>query len=120
MIDGVSSQTIIPIQQRPAVNDGEQFQQQHSSKKCDSTAQTEKPKQVEKKKLEEVVKGLNDFLQPRHTSLKFKLYDKLNEYYCQVIDDNTKEVLAEIPPKKLLDVYAIMAEQLGFIIDKKI
>lgn len=128
MIDSVSSNPITPIQQRSAVNDGDQFQQTNTNEKTstpvkssNSTSQTEKSqsqKDVEKKKLEEIVKGLNDFLEPKHTSLKFKLHEKLNEYYCQVIDDNSKEVISEIPSKKLLDAYAIMAEQLGFIIDK--
>jgi uncharacterized FlaG/YvyC family protein len=76
MIDSVSSNLITPIQQRSAVNDGDQFQQSNkndktsSPVKCsNSTSQTEKIQsqiEVEKKKLEEIVKGLNDFLQPKH------------------------------------------------------
>jgi flagellar protein FlaG len=125
MIDSVSSNPIPPIQQRSAVNDGDHFQQSKSNEKTslpgknsDPITQTEKS--GEKKKLEEIVKGLNDFLKPKQISLKFKLHEKLNEYYCQVIDDHSNEVISEIPSKKLLDAYAIMAEQLGFIIDKKI
>ncbi|WAA12018.1 flagellar protein FlaG [Fervidibacillus halotolerans] len=73
-----------------------------------------------KKQIKELVNGLNEFLTPVHTSLKFELHEKLNEYYVTIIDDNTKEVIKEIPPKKLLDLYAAMAEQLGIIVDKKI
>jgi len=63
---------------------------------------------------------LNHFLQPVYTSLKFVLHEKLNEYYVLVIDDSTKEVIREIPPEKLLDMYAAMAEYLGLIVDEKI
>lgn len=73
-----------------------------------------------KKQLEEVVQGINKFMQPTHTSLKFELHDKLNKYYVKVVDDNTKEVVREIPPKKLLDMYAAMTEFLGILVDKKI
>lgn len=73
-----------------------------------------------KEKLEEVVKGLNEFLQPSHTSIKFELHDELQEYYVQVIDERTNEVIREIPPKKLLDIYAAMMEFVGLIVDKKI
>lgn len=73
-----------------------------------------------KQKVEEVVKGLNKFLEPAHTSMRFKLHEKLNEYYVTIVNDNTDEVIKEIPSKKLLDTYAAMAEHLGLLVDKKI
>lgn len=75
---------------------------------------------VDKKQIEEVVKGMNKFLEPTHTSLKFQFHEKLNEYYVSIVDDQTREVVREIPPKKLLDMYAAMTEFLGLIVDKKI
>ncbi|HJV17141.1 MAG TPA: flagellar protein FlaG [Bacillales bacterium] len=76
------------------------------------------PKQ--KEKIKQIVKGLNEFLNPAHTSIKFKLHEKLNEYYVTVVDDSTNEVVREIPSKKLLDMYADMTERLGILVDKKI
>lgn len=73
-----------------------------------------------KDEVEKIVKGLNEFLQPAHTSIRFVLHDKLNEYYVKVINDRTQEVIKEIPPKKLLDIYAAMTEFLGLVVDKKI
>lgn len=73
-----------------------------------------------KEEIETVVNSLNDFLQPTHTSLKFELHDKLNEYYVTIVDDTTREVVREIPSKKLLDMHAAMAEYLGLLVDKKI
>ncbi|WP_419882280.1 flagellar protein FlaG [Peribacillus sp. B-H-3] len=75
---------------------------------------------VKKKKIEEVVDSLNQFLEPTHTSLKFKLHEKLNEYYVTVIDDKTQETIREIPSKKLLDFYAAMTDFVGIMVDKKI
>ncbi|WP_066055930.1 flagellar protein FlaG [Robertmurraya korlensis] len=74
----------------------------------------------EKDKVAKVVDSLNDFLIPSHTSLKFEFHDKLNEYYVTLVDDNTKEVVKEIPSKKMLDFYAAMTEFIGVMIDKKI
>lgn len=76
--------------------------------------------QIDKEQLEDIVTGLNEFLQPSYTSLKFELHDKLNEYYVTVIDDKTQEVVKEIPSKKLLDLYAAMTEFVGLVVDKKI
>ena len=77
-------------------------------------------KEVDKETMEEVVKGMNDFLQPVNTSIKFVLHDKLNDYYVTVVDDATHEVIKEIPSKKLLDTYASMMEFVGLLVDKKI
>ncbi|WP_245911308.1 flagellar protein FlaG [Paraliobacillus ryukyuensis] len=74
----------------------------------------------DKKQVEGMVEALNEFLEPTHTSIKFKVHDKLDKYYVTVVDSDTDELIKEIPPKKLLDVYAAMAEFMGFIVDEKI
>lgn len=76
--------------------------------------------EIKKEKVEQVVKSLNDFLQPAQTSLHFKFHEKLHEYYVTIVDDKTNEVIKEIPAKKLLDTYAAMAERLGFLVDRKV
>lgn len=73
-----------------------------------------------KEKVKEVVDGMNKLLEASPTSLKFEFHEKLHEYYVKIINDKTKEVVREIPPKKMLDFYAAMTEFLGLMIDKKI
>jgi flagellar protein FlaG len=124
MIDRLNV-TGIPIQQRPTTDDGNRVNPIKTTEKSDSTNQFEnnhhqQSEQQKKEKVESVVKSLNDFLQPAHTSIKFKFHEKLNQYYVTIIDDNTNEVIKEVPAKKLLDAYAAMAERLGFLIDRKI
>ncbi|ADI28067.1 flagellar protein FlaG [Geobacillus sp. G4] len=70
--------------------------------------------------VEKVVNGLNELVQPSHTSIRFELHKELHEYYVQVVDEKTQEVIREIPPKKLLDMYAAMMEFVGLLVDKKI
>ncbi|MGG4491599.1 flagellar protein FlaG [Metabacillus idriensis] len=73
-----------------------------------------------KDELKKVINGMNDFLQPTNTHIQFQLHEKLNEYYVTVVDNQTKEIVREIPSKKMLDLYAAMTEFLGFVVDKKI
>ncbi|WP_069201803.1 flagellar protein FlaG [Bacillus niameyensis] len=74
-----------------------------------------------KEELEKVVNGMNDFLKASpNTHLKFQFHDELNEYYVTIIDDVTKEIVREIPPKKMLDMFAAMTEYIGLMVDKKI
>ncbi|OAT72567.1 flagellar protein FlaG [Parageobacillus thermoglucosidasius] len=76
--------------------------------------------QVSKKKVEEVTNKLNEFLEIHNRSLKFILHEELKQYYVQVIDSDTNEVIREIPPKKLLDAFYTMQKFLGMIVDEKI
>jgi flagellar protein FlaG len=73
-----------------------------------------------KEDLEGLTKAMNEFLQPSHTSLKFTLHEDSKEYYVKIIDDKTKEIIREIPSKKMMDMYAAMREFIGLIFDKKI
>ena len=75
---------------------------------------------ISKEMLENRVAGMNEFLEPTQTSMRFQLHEKLQVYYVQVIDMKTEEVLKEIPQKKFLDMYASMAELMGLVVDEKL
>jgi flagellar protein FlaG len=124
MIDRLSG-TDTPIQQRPAIQEGVKVnpikvEEKPAAANHYEQKKFEYPDEKKKEKLEEVVNGLNHFLEPAQTSVRFKLHEKLNEYYVVIINDNTDEVVKEIPAKKLLDTYAAMAEHLGLLVDRKI
>lgn len=75
---------------------------------------------IDKQEVETVVSQLNGFIDPTRTNLKFTLHEELNEYYVAIVNPITNEVLKEIPPKKMLDMYAAMTQFLGVLIDEKI
>lgn len=93
-----------------------------SQKQQENTTQAEASVQVKpsKEKLEKVIIAMNDMLKPAHTSSKFVLHEKLNDYYVQIVDEVTQEVVKEIPNKKFLDMYAEMIDFMGIFVDKKI
>src|SRR5689334_13719812 len=124
MIERLSG-TEPPRQQRPAIQEGVKanpikVEEMHATANHYEQKKSEYFDEKKKEKLEEVVNGLNHFLEPAHTSVRFKLHEKLNEYYVVIVNDNTDEVVKEIPAKKLLDTYAAMAEHLGLLVDRKI
>lgn len=65
------------------------------------------------------VDNLNKFMQSSTTHIKFTLHEKLNEYYVQVVNDQTNEVIREIPSKKVMDMVAKMHEMIGLLVDEK-
>lgn len=76
-------------------------------------------KQLSKKEVEREVENLNKFVQSSATHIKFTLHEGLNEYYVQVINDETNEVVKEIPSKKVMDMVAKMHEMIGLLVDEK-
>lgn len=77
-------------------------------------------KNVNKVDLEVAVDQMNELLKPIRRNLKFEMHEKLERYYVTVVDSETSEIIKEIPPKKMLDMYAELAEFMGFLIDEKI
>ncbi|WP_152655246.1 flagellar protein FlaG [Oceanobacillus sp. CFH 90083] len=84
------------------------------------TALKEENKVVSKEKVEQVIDKMNGFLEPVRRNVKFEMHEKLEKYYVTVVDADKDEIIREIPPKKLLDMYAEMADFMGLLINKKI
>ncbi len=82
----------------------------------------EQPKEQEynREDINKEVDHLNKWLEAKNSHIRFVLHERLNEYYIQVINDGTNEVMKEIPSKKIMDIVANFYEKLGFIMDTKV
>ncbi|WP_289140204.1 flagellar protein FlaG [uncultured Brevibacillus sp.] len=69
--------------------------------------------------LEKAVDGLNKWMQSESTHLQFRMHEEMKEYYVEVVNDVTKEVIRQIPSKKILDISAKMQEMIGLLVDEK-
>lgn len=76
--------------------------------------------QVSKSTLQKAVDKLNEFMEVHNNNLKFVYHEGLKEYYAEVVDSQTDEVIREIPSKELLDAYYEMQKIIGNIVDEKI
>lgn len=72
---------------------------------------------------EEVIKSvdkLNRFLKDENLKVVYENHEKFkNSIMVKIINEDTKEVVMEIPPKKIVDMVAKMCEMVGILIDKK-
>ena len=75
-------------------------------------------KDVNKKDLDKALKKLNKFLEDEPVHAEYSVHKDLKVIMIKIVDDNTKEVIMEIPPQKILDMVASMCKQVG-LIDKK-
>lgn len=70
--------------------------------------------------VKKAVDKLNKFLQGEMTHVVYERHDTFkNEFVIKIVNNETKEVIKEIPPKKILDMVAEMCKLAGIIVDKK-
>ncbi|WP_046174406.1 flagellar protein FlaG [Domibacillus indicus] len=74
---------------------------------------------LQEEELQKFTDQVNTFLQPTQTHIQFEYHEDLQEYYAVIVDNNSEEIIKEIPSKKILDMYAAMTEFIGFFFDKK-
>jgi flagellar protein FlaG len=55
----------------------------------------------------------------RNTALSFSIHEGLGKTVIRIIDQDTKEVIRQIPPEETLRLIARMAKSVGMLMDKE-
>ena len=74
---------------------------------------------VDGKELKHAVDRANNVLFKNNTHLQFKIHDVTKDVMVKIVDDETGDVIKEIPPEKMLDLVAKIWEIAGIIVDEK-
>lgn len=82
-------------------------------------AVTAKDKGYREGDIAKAVDKLNKFLKGENTYAEYSVHEKFGDIMIKIIDQDTKEVIMECPPKKILDLIARMVELVGVAVDKK-
>ena len=69
--------------------------------------------------IKNAVSKINKILEGESTHLQYEKHEVLNQMIIKVIDNNTYQVIEEIPSRKILDMVAKMCEMAGILADKK-
>lgn len=72
-----------------------------------------------KNELDESLKKLNKYLEEENTHAEYEVHEKFKDIMIKIVDNTTKEVILEVPPRKILDVVAKLCEITGIVFDKK-
>jgi uncharacterized FlaG/YvyC family protein len=75
--------------------------------------------QPDEKLVRAAVDKANKQMAAREVSIQFEAHEVMNEMIVRIIDKSTKEVIREIPSKKILDMVANMLEMVGLLVDKR-
>ena len=71
------------------------------------------------KQIKDAINKINKFLKSENTYAEYSVHEKLGRIMVKIVDQDTKEVLLECPPKKVVDLVANMMELTGVIVDEK-
>ncbi|MDR3593979.1 flagellar protein FlaG [Clostridium sp.] len=83
-----------------------------------STENETQNKEYSKKDLDSAIKKINSFLNDENTHAEYSYHKETQTVMIKIIDDDTKQVILEVPPKKILDMIASMMKQVG-LLDKR-
>ena len=96
-----------------------QMEKRSDSAKEQGRYEVENADKVSPDKVKKAVNEINQKIRPTHTSCQFSYHEKTNRITIKVIDDDTEEVIREIPPEKALDMLAKTLELEGILVDER-
>ena len=76
--------------------------------------------QQDKDRLYKEVEKVNDTLKSQNNhSMRFKFSEEAEQFYVEVFDSRTQEVIDSIPGKHMIELAAKLKDMIGFFIDEK-
>lgn len=90
------------------------------SKISDNNGDNNGSKEITREELQKSIDKLNTFIADEGAYAEISAHDTFkNDIMVKVVDKKTKDVILEVPPKKILDMIAKMCKIAGVIFDKK-
>lgn len=83
-----------------------------------STENQNNEKKYNKRDLDDAIKKINNFMKDEHTHAEYSVHKDFGTIMIKIVNEDTKEVLLEVPPQKMLDMVASMCRQFG-LLDRK-
>lgn len=75
--------------------------------------------EVSREKVESALRDINTKIRPTHTECQFSYHEATKRITIKVLDQESGEVIREIPPEKTLDMIARTLELAGILVDEK-
>jgi flagellar protein FlaG len=76
------------------------------------------PGNLKKEDLDKALKKLNKSLEDEKVHAEYSVHKELGTLMIKIVDDDTKKVVLELPPEKILNMIAFICKQDG-LLDKK-
>lgn len=95
-----------------------EYSQQNNSLKFDENSNNE-VKRISDKDVKKAIDKLNKLFEDKATHIEYESYGRHKDMTIKIVDDVTKEVIKEVPPKKIIDMVDKLCELAGLFVDDK-
>jgi flagellar protein FlaG len=76
-------------------------------------------KPITEENVKKAVDKFNSLLEENPTHFEYEIYGKFRDTVIKLVDNNTKKVIKEIPPKNIIDMVDKFCELAGFFVNEK-
>lgn len=111
---GCTTNTQQAAQETIVVNNGSKTNEQNDTYQAGSGQ-----KNLTEKEVGKAVDKLNKLLEDKATHAEYEVYGKAKDLIVRIVDNKTKEVVQELPPKQIIDMIDKFCELAGMFVDKK-
>ena len=86
---------------------------------AESRTQERAPKQVDRATAEKIAEAIQQFVSSMDVKLNFQIHDGTGTVMVRVINEETGDVIREIPPSQVLDLAARIDKMIGALFDAR-
>ncbi|MDR7869609.1 MAG: flagellar protein FlaG [Tissierellaceae bacterium] len=72
-----------------------------------------------REELEQAIKDTNRVIFDKDDRFEFKIHERTGRIMVKLIDNETDEIIKEIPPEKILDLVASIWDLVGILVDER-
>lgn len=83
------------------------------------TEPNDENKKYDEKDIKKAVDKMNKIFEDTNTHVEYEIHKVFGDIIIKFVDNDTKEVISEVPPKKVLDMVAKICELAGVIVNEK-
>lgn len=69
--------------------------------------------------LDEAIEVINKIVTGKNERFEFKIHERTGRMMVKLIDNETDEIVKEIPPEKMLDLVASIWDFVGILVDER-
>lgn len=117
MNSGTSGQVYLSKQEKSST---EYFPKEVEHKpKFEAEHKSKSEADMDEKQLIDVIEKTNKAIEGATCSFEYSIHEATKQIMVKVVDNQTKEVIREFPPEKILDMVAKMWEVAGIMVDER-
>ena len=83
------------------------------------TEQSTKTRAISEKELLDAVDETNRIIFGDTEKFEFRVHERTGRFMVKLVDNETDEIIREIPPEKILDLIANIWEMVGILVDER-